>query len=1016
MHCFWRVFLIIHIGFLACQVLAQTTPPNNATVSTFTLDAALLDKRAQSLAENAKVLAQEKQVLEQATQKHQTDINQLASQQVSESQIQHATLKTKALTVKLTELNLAQQTLENHLEQKRQRLQKARDTLLDLEKLPTETSEEKHQANLAQRRAQLELQQRDIDLDTKQLAQLLEQQKQVEQQRDLSQRWLEHLQNVWAQQQQQNISADLQAEQQDYLKQINELLQQLEKNTLDSPQRTLLNTQLHTLQTQLQRSQSSLQQKAWKAQLEAISKQPDNLSAYRETQQKLAQLRAQVIQQQRLQQEQFNVIAQQQALLVQQQAELRGRDKQRGEQTKQMLETLTQALAQDAHTLQTLLTTLDAHQHDLDIAYQNNLRQRLFRQRTLPQNEQQWQALVQDFARLPKLFLDEWLVTWRSLLTAMQHLTHLLWWLLVLGSVVWFSLLWLWCQVLERWCQHWHYKRQRSFLIKMALLGLRLLTMNLVSLAVIAWLLLLLWIASPPGQDNVLFVLIFLCAWIGVKISVNLAWLLLSDRHLLKLRKRSKTYRHFVSFMWIMGVFTVITALTHTVGGSLDTPLSQTTLDIIDTLFMLSLSWMVLAIMRVRYALLNLIKPLASVYWFHVLQFSTLLIPLSLIAVTLLGVLGYINLGWYVAQQLSIFVLVLSLWMVARGLLNDSEVWLKNLSLRYSNYSLLWTQDVIPLLKKLMGIVVMAGALWLWFFFSGWLHDIAVMQGLQKVLTYQWFTLGGSPIHLLNILIAAMTLWLVFWFGSWCKQVTYRWIYSNINDLGARHSLSVFTQYTVVLIGLIITLQLIGIDLTTVTVFAGALGVGIGFGLQNIANNFISGILLLLERPLRTGDYVNVASQYEGEVTHIGIRALTIRAWNHQEVIVPNSELISNAFTNWTHSDNIMRTTWHIRIGYNTEPAQVLKILQETLMSIKAVLQQPEASVTIWEFAESWMLFRLDYYIDIRRNSLFNTRTELALKSWANLKQAGIHVAYPQQDIHMQTTTDKPLVITTEAR
>ncbi len=118
---------------------------------------------------------------------------------------------------------------------------------------------------------------------------------------------------------------------------------------------------------------------------------------------------------------------------------------------------------------------------------------------------------------------------------------------------------------------------------------------------------------------------------------------------------------------------------------------------------------------------------------------------------------------------------------------------------------------------------------------------------LQKPL----FTIGESAVNSLNLLGSLVLLVSIVYLGRWAREVTYSWLYSNIRDLGVRNSLSVFTQYAVVVIGLLIALNIIGINLTSLTVFAGALGVGIGFGLQNIANNFISGLILLAERPVR---------------------------------------------------------------------------------------------------------------------------------------------------------------------
>jgi len=163
-------------------------------------------------------------------------------------------------------------------------------------------------------------------------------------------------------------------------------------------------------------------------------------------------------------------------------------------------------------------------------------------------------------------------------------------------------------------------------------------------------------------------------------------------------------------------------------------------------------------------------------------------------------------------------------------------------------------------------------------------------------------------------------------------------VFSQVSDLGVRHSLSVFTQYAVVLSGLLIILRVIGLDLTTLAVFAGAVGVGIGLGMQSLANNFVSGLLLLVERPLRSGDIVRIG-EYEGEVVGIGMRSLTVKTFDNQSVIIPNAEVVGSAFTNWTHRDQVLRIMLAIGIGYDSDPHQAQAIVEQVLADNDAVTQ-----------------------------------------------------------------------------
>jgi potassium efflux system protein len=242
---------------------------------------------------------------------------------------------------------------------------------------------------------------------------------------------------------------------------------------------------------------------------------------------------------------------------------------------------------------------------------------------------------------------------------------------------------------------------------------------------------------------------------------------------------------------------------------------------------------------------------------------------------------------------------------------------------------------------------------------------------------------------------------IIRWAARWSREFAYRWLYSGAKDPGVRNSLSVFTQYATVTIGAFIILRVLGINLTTLAVVAGALAVGIGFGLQNIANNLISGILLLIERPMRVGDTITVGP-YEGEVTHIGMRATTVKTFDNMEVIIPNAETVSNPFVNWTHHDTIVRTLIHLRVGFNENPHQVQAIIYQVVTRHPAVVSQPKVEVFLLEFAESAMIFEIRYHIDLTIiNSRPQVKSEILFQLWDTLKTAGIELPYPKQEVEI---------------
>ena len=274
-------------------------------------------------------------------------------------------------------------------------------------------------------------------------------------------------------------------------------------------------------------------------------------------------------------------------------------------------------------------------------------------------------------------------------------------------------------------------------------------------------------------------------------------------------------------------------------------------------------------------------------------------------------------------------------------------------------------------------------------------------RSLWAFLEQSLFTVGSADITLWRIVLTTIILLVVIWLGQWSRAVTYRWLFSRIGDLGVRHSLSVFTQYTVVLIGLLALLRIIGINLTTLAVFAGAMGVGLGLGLKDLANNFISGLFLLIERPLRSGDIVKIGA-HEGEVSSIGMRSLTLRTFDNQMVIIPNSAVTNDAFTNWTHQDRILRTMLVIGISYDSDPHTAKAIIERAVREHEAVLEEPASSVLLWEFADSSINFRVYYFVDIGQHSGLKTRDQILFTIWDRFKDAGIHIPYPQRDLYIK--------------
>jgi potassium efflux system protein len=428
--------------------------------------------------------------------------------------------------------------------------------------------------------------------------------------------------------------------------------------------------------------------------------------------------------------------------------------------------------------------------------------------------------------------------------------------------------------------------------------------------------------------------------------------------------------------------------------------LSQPMKELFDRSFMLLLlppAYLALRIRNLWYGMLRERK--GTTYWVRLAGLVGLAIPLAIFAAALLGIFGFINLAWALAGYLTMFFAVIIGWMIARGLVKDLAKAVEAAITRRSENAVLWVKGLIEPLQYLIRLTLFLAAAWILYHLI--VDDPATGLDLRAWLDHTLFTIGETSINSIGLLSSILLLFLVFYIGHWAREVTYGWIYTNIRDLGIRNSLSVFTQYAVIVIGLLIALNILGINLTSLTVFAGALGVGIGFGLQNIANNFISGIILLAERPVRAKDWVTIGGN-EGTVAEIGMRSVTVTTWDNQDVIIPNSELISNSFINWTRSDSEVRTVLYLGISYQDDPHKAQRII------LDAVTMQPEVSLTpnpqVWldDFAASSVNFRVQYYTDVLCFSRLEIRSKVLFAIWDALHEAGISIPFPQQDIYIK--------------
>lgn len=215
---------------------------------------------------------------------------------------------------------------------------------------------------------------------------------------------------------------------------------------------------------------------------------------------------------------------------------------------------------------------------------------------------------------------------------------------------------------------------------------------------------------------------------------------------------------------------------------------------------------------------------------------------------------------------------------------------------------------------------------------------------------------------------------------------------------GVPSIISVIVRYFLIAFAFIVAMSTIGIDLGQFNLMAGALGLGIGFGLQNIISNFVSGLILIFERPVQTADVVEVGALM-GEVTKIGVRSSNVRTFDGAEVVVPNSNLISNEVINWTLSDNVKRMEIQIGAAYGTDLQKVLDILKEECIKHESVLSDPEPVALFDQFGDSSLDFRVRFWVPV--DEALQVKSDVSISVYNAFTSAGIAIPFPQRDVHI---------------
>jgi len=386
----------------------------------------------------------------------------------------------------------------------------------------------------------------------------------------------------------------------------------------------------------------------------------------------------------------------------------------------------------------------------------------------------------------------------------------------------------------------------------------------------------------------------------------------------------------------------------------------------------------------------------------NILRIPLLLAALAIIIATLAG---YVALGRFIAGQIMLMgaggIAVLLLHLAIRVVAATPAQLPMPFERIIGESSWLSTQrqqQIIDMIAFIANILLIGTAFAL--LLLSWGLPLSQLTDSLKALFFG-FEIGQFRISLFKILIGAGlfigVLFITRMAQGWMNRTV---LNTPAMDQGIANSLHTGLGYVGVGIAAIIGISYAGVDLTQLTVVIGALSLGVGLGLQSIVNNFVSGLILLIERPVKVGDWVIVGNE-QGYVRKISVRATEIETFDRASVIVPNSALISGTVQNWTHRSPMGRVVITVGVSYDADPQEVHDILLDVANSSDKVLGFPEPFVAFDDFGASSLDFSLRCYIaDI--NYGLSTKTALRMEIFKRLKERGIEIPYPQQDIHLR--------------
>ena len=299
-------------------------------------------------------------------------------------------------------------------------------------------------------------------------------------------------------------------------------------------------------------------------------------------------------------------------------------------------------------------------------------------------------------------------------------------------------------------------------------------------------------------------------------------------------------------------------------------------------------------------------------------------------------------------------------------------------------------------ISKLIRIVVWSMAI---------LNIFGLLGGFIRLLDTTSFTVAGNSLNLLGIITGVISFVVLIW----AALISSRFIESKLRESpgvtpSARVLLSKVSRILLVVFAFLFAISSMGIDLTALAVFGGAIGVGLGFGLQKVVSNFISGMILLLDKSIKPGDVIEISNTY-GRINKLAARYTSVISRDGREHLVPNEDIITQTVVNWTFSNNRVRRHLPVNVSYNSDIDKAMALMAEAADETPRVLKKPETRVLIKGFGDNGIDLELRMWIRDSENGVSNIASDVYLAIWHKFNDNGIEFPYPQRDIHIKSFT-----------